>query len=94
MKHEYNYWEASAGDQLNTYRWMKVESVKHLLSENWKILEKILSFFFSLSTFDFLLFYLLWFVFDLFMWHFFISPQLKGLNIRINDLKMHFSIFS
>ena len=93
-KYEYSLWEVSAGDQLsiklNTYLSAKVESVKDVLSEKWEILEKILSFFFSLSTFDFLLF-LFVFVIDLFMSYFLISPQWKGLNIRINDLKMHFS---
>ena len=93
-KYEYSLWEVSAGDQLsiklNTYLSAKVESVKDVLSEKWEILEKILSFFFSLSTFDFFLF-LFVFVIDLFMSYFLISPQWKGLNIRINDLKMHFS---
>ena len=97
-KYEYSYcslWEVSASDQLsiklNFYLSGKVEYVKDVLSEKWEILEKILSFFLSLSTFDFLLF-LFVFVIDLFMSYFFISPHWKGLNIRINDLKMHFSI--
>ena len=84
--------EWSAQQKLST----KVEPVKDLLSENWETL-KLLSSFCSLSTFDILLFL---FVLDLFMicdgllkqWYFFISPQWKGLNIRINDLKMQFYI--
>ena len=51
-----------------------VEFVKDVLSEKWEILEKILSFVFSPSTFDFLLF-LFVFVIDLFMSYSFISPQ-------------------
>ena len=58
--------------------------------KSWKKYQFVLC---SLSTFDFLRFL---FVFAiciwLIMWYFFISSQLKGLNIRINDLKMHFSI--
>ena len=56
-------------------------------------LGKILFFFCSLSTFDFLHFLFVFVIcIWLIMWYFSISSQLKGLNIRINDLKMHFSI--
>ena len=63
---------------------------KMYLAKSGKSWKKYFRFFFSLSTFDFLLF-LFVFVIDLFMSYFLISPQWKGLNIRINDLKMHFS---
>ena len=51
----------SAGDdqlsiKLNTYVSAKVESVKDVLSEKWGNLGKNAFLFFSLSTFDFVLF--------------------------------------
>ena len=79
--------------KLNKIFQRTVESVKDVLSENWQILEKILSFFCSLSTFNFLRFLFVFVIcIWLVMWYFFICSQLKELNIRINDLKMHFSI--
>ena len=70
-KYEYSLWEVSAGDdqlsiKLNTYVSAKVESVKDVLSEKWGNLGKNAFLFFSLSTFDFVLFLFVfcdWFVY-------------------------------
>ena len=90
-KYEYSLLEVSAGDdqlsiKLNTYVSAKVESVKDVLSEKWGNLGKntflFLAFLLSISYF-----FYLYFAIDLFMSYSFISPQWKGLNICINDLK-------
>ena len=59
---------------------------KMYLAKSGEILEKILSFFLAFLL-SISYFFYLYFAIDLFMSYFFISPQWKGLNICINDLK-------
>ena len=59
---------------------------KMYLAKSGEILEKMLSFFLAFLL-SISYFFYLYFAIDLFMSYFFISPQWKGLNICINDLK-------